>query len=67
MSRSIVGADDKQTVPSMSEKFFDASPLPDNRKSLAVIKDAGHNDIINQKEALEVFTPPLTDIASWQM
>lgn len=51
----IVGADDKQTVPSMSVKLFEASPLPDSRKSLAVIKDAGHNDIFKQKEALEAY------------
>lgn len=51
----IVGAKDKQTVPSMSVKLFEASPLPDNRKFLAVIKDAGHNDIFKQKEALTVY------------
>ena len=55
MSRSIVGADDKHTVPSMSVQLFEASPLPDSRKSLAVIKDAGHNDIFKQKEALEAY------------
>ena len=55
MSRSIVSADDKQTVPSMSEKFFEALPLPDNRKFLAVIKGGWHSGIYKQKEALEAY------------
>lgn len=43
----IVGAKDKQTAAFMSEKLYAASPLPAERKTLAIIKGAGHGDIFN--------------------
>jgi len=51
----LVGAKDKTTPPRLAEALYAASPLPADRKSLAVIPAAGHNDVMMRAEAIAAY------------
>lgn len=51
----LVGEKDRQTKPPMSASLYRASPLPANRKSLAVVKGAGHDDIFEFKAGRDAY------------
>lgn len=51
----LVGKDDKITLPKLSESLYQASPLPQNRKTLAVIDGAGHNTVLQKPAAIEAY------------
>jgi hypothetical protein len=51
----IVGAADRTTPPALSEALYHASPLPPERKTLAVIPRAGHNDALDKPEAAAAY------------
>jgi alpha-beta hydrolase superfamily lysophospholipase len=45
----IVGGKDKTTPPVLSQRLYDASPLPAGRKQLVVVSEANHNDVMIAK------------------
>jgi fermentation-respiration switch protein FrsA (DUF1100 family) len=51
----LVGSSDTTTPPRFSEALYAASPLPAQRKLLAVIEGAGHNDVLLRPEAAAVY------------
>ncbi len=42
----LVGGKDKTTPPILSQRLYDASPLPLHRKSFVLVPEAGHNDVM---------------------
>jgi fermentation-respiration switch protein FrsA (DUF1100 family) len=58
----IVGARDKTTPPWLSQKLFTASPLMGKRKQLVVVRNAGHDDGMNGREAHEAYDRLLTSL-----
>ena len=51
----LVGAKDGTTPPRLSQGLFEASPLPEGRKTLTVVKGAGHADVMTRAEAREAY------------
>jgi pimeloyl-ACP methyl ester carboxylesterase len=51
----LVGAADRTTPPGLSEALYAASPLPEGRKTLAVIPGAGHNDALLRPAAMAAY------------
>jgi fermentation-respiration switch protein FrsA (DUF1100 family) len=45
----VVGGKDKTTPPVLSQRLYDASPLPPGRKQLVVVPQANHNDVMIAK------------------
>jgi fermentation-respiration switch protein FrsA (DUF1100 family) len=60
----LVGRDDKITLPKLSETLYQASRLPQNRKTLAVIDGAGHNNVLLKPAAIEAYGRFLASIAA---
>jgi len=51
----LVGAGDAVTPPALSQALFDASPLPEGRKTLSIVPAAGHNDALARPEAVAAY------------
>lgn len=51
----LVGSGDRTTPPRLSEALYRASPLPDEAKTLAVIPEAGHNDVMLKPETIRAY------------
>ena len=51
----LVGARDRTTPPRLSRALYEASPLPEGRKTLLVVPRAGHNDPMLQPETLAAY------------
>jgi alpha-beta hydrolase superfamily lysophospholipase len=51
----LVGSEDRTTPPSLSEALYAASPLPEGRKTLAIVAGAGHNDVLLRPEARRAY------------
>jgi alpha-beta hydrolase superfamily lysophospholipase len=51
----LVGGADTVTPPSLSQKLYEASPLPADRKFLTIVGGAGHNDVLLKPEALAAY------------
>ena len=51
----LVGEKDKTTPPTLSEALYAASPLPSDRKSLAIVPRAGHEDVMMRDEAVAAY------------
>ncbi|HYI64020.1 MAG TPA: alpha/beta hydrolase [Allosphingosinicella sp.] len=51
----LVGRDDRTTPPALSEALHAASPLPADRKTLAVVPGAGHNDVLLKPAAMAAY------------
>ena len=49
----LVGARDGTTPPSLSQGLYAASPLSQARKTLKVVKGAGHADVMTKADAME--------------
>ena len=60
----LVGQDDRTTPSRLSEALYAASPLPAERKTLAVIPGAGHNDVLLHPEARQAYDDFLRRITS---
>lgn len=45
----MVGGKDKTTPPVLSQRLYDASPLPAGRKQLVLVPEADHNNVMNAK------------------
>jgi fermentation-respiration switch protein FrsA (DUF1100 family) len=45
----IVGGKDKTTPPILSQRLYDASPLPAGRKQLVLVPEANHNNVMIAK------------------
>lgn len=58
----LVGAKDGTTPPSLSQGLYAASPLPEGRKTLAVVRGAGHTDVMTKAEATEAYRRFLQDL-----
>ncbi len=59
----LVGARDATTPPRLSEALYRLSPLPPERKTLAVIAGAGHNDVLMQRPAQDAYRAFLARVA----
>jgi len=51
----LVGAKDSTTPPALSRELYALSPLPEGRKQLSIIAGAGHNDVLLQPGAIEIY------------
>jgi hypothetical protein len=51
----LVGEKDKTTPPALSQALYTASPLAEDRKWLAVVPRAGHNDALQRPEAFSAY------------
>lgn len=51
----LVGAKDKVTPPRLSKSLFAASPLPAGIKSLHIVKNATHTDVIGQPATVPLY------------
>jgi hypothetical protein len=51
----LVGAADRTTPPRLSQALYAASPLPAERKTLAVIPRANHVDVMDRPETLTAY------------
>jgi fermentation-respiration switch protein FrsA (DUF1100 family) len=51
----LVGGADRTTPPSLSQALYAASPLPEGRKTLAIVPVAGHNDVLLKPEAIAAY------------
>jgi hypothetical protein len=60
----LVGRDDRTTPPALSEALHAASPLPEGRKTLAVIDGAGHNDVLLRPAAIQAYAAFLDRVAA---
>jgi len=60
----LVGAADATTPPSLSEALYRLSPLPADRKTLAVIEGAGHNGVLMQQAGQEAYRAFLGRVAA---
>jgi pimeloyl-ACP methyl ester carboxylesterase len=60
----LVGAKDETTPPHLSRSLYEASPLPPQRKRLAVIARAGHDNVLEQAEAAAAYREFLASILS---
>ena len=60
----LVGRDDRTTPPSLSEALYAASPLPEGRKTLAIIPGTGHNDVLLQGAARRAYADFLARIGA---
>jgi alpha-beta hydrolase superfamily lysophospholipase len=58
----LVGAEDRTTPPSLSQALYAASPLPEGRKTLAIIPATGHNDVLLRPEARRAYADFLARI-----
>jgi fermentation-respiration switch protein FrsA (DUF1100 family) len=45
----VVGGKDKTTPPVLSQRLYEASPLPEGRKQLVLVPQAGHNNVMIAK------------------
>ena len=60
----VVGAKDTTTVPAMSRRLYEASPLPPGRKVLTVVMNRGHNDVFAAPEAVAAYRTFLASLPS---
>ena len=60
----LVGRNDRTTPPALSEALLAASPLPEGRKTLAVIDGAGHNDVLLRPAAIRAYAAFLDRLAA---
>jgi hypothetical protein len=51
----LVGERDTTTPPRLSQALYAASPLPEGRKRIAPIPGAGHNDVMDQPQAIATY------------
>lgn len=51
----LVGAADRTTPPSLSQALHAASPLPAERRTLAIVPGAGHNDVLAHPAAIAAY------------
>ena len=51
----LVGARDGTTPPRLSQSLYAASPLTGERKTLRVVRGAGHADVMTKAEAIEAY------------
>ena len=51
----LVGAKDGTTPPSLSQRLYAASPLPEGRKTLQVVAGAGHSDVMTRALAITAY------------
>lgn len=59
----LVGANDGTTPPALSQALYAASPLPAERKTLAIIPRANHVSVMEQPEAIAAYRRFLDSIA----
>ncbi len=60
----LVGRDDRTTPPALSEALHAASPLPADRKTLAIVDGAGHNDVLLRPAAIAAYSAFLGRVAA---
>jgi uncharacterized protein len=58
----MVGARDRDTPPAFSKQLYEASSLPDELRRLAIIPDAGHGDIFEKNESIDVYRRFLAEL-----
>jgi hypothetical protein len=51
----LVGSEDRVTPPRLSRRLYDAAALPPERKRLAILDGAGHNDLDRHERFREVY------------
>ncbi|MBY0563868.1 MAG: alpha/beta fold hydrolase [Hyphomonadaceae bacterium] len=59
----IVGANDRDTPPAFSRQLYETSSLPEDRRRLAIVEDAGHSDVFARPEAIDAYSQFLTSLA----
>jgi uncharacterized protein len=59
----LVGRGDRTTPPSLSEALYAASPLPEGRKTLAIIDGADHNNVLLNPAARRAYAALLDRVA----
>ena len=60
----LVGRNDRTTPPALSQALHAASPLPEGRKTLAVIDGAGHNDVLFRPAATRAYAAFLARVGA---
>ncbi|HEX8263663.1 MAG TPA: alpha/beta hydrolase [Allosphingosinicella sp.] len=60
----LVGAKDGTTPPSLSQRLYAASPLPEGRKTLTVVAGAGHADVMTKPAAAGAYRAFLAKLAA---
>jgi fermentation-respiration switch protein FrsA (DUF1100 family) len=60
----LVGKQDEVTPPRLSEGLYTASHLPPSRKTLAIVDGAGHNDVLLNSAAIEIYGRFLNSLIS---
>lgn len=57
------GERDRTTPPRLARALYDASPLPAGRKTIAIVRGAGHNDVMLRPDSIQAYRALLARIA----
>jgi len=58
----LAGERDRTTPPRLSRALYEASPLPPGRKTLVVVRGAGHNDLMLRPDTIAAYRALLAGI-----